>query len=113
MIIRLRLLFVVLLTCLALVVPIRAVTTGRVTVTTSATLLYTAPTSGVCPNSPACRVLVRNPSTVSVYVGDSGVTTANGFEIAAGDALGINVRSGESLYGIVAAATQVVQTVTP
>lgn len=113
MIIRLRLALVfVLVTCLAFV-DLRAVTTSRVTVATTATLLYTAPTSGVCPASPACRVLVRNPSTVSVYVGDSGVTTANGFEIAAGDALGINVRSGESLYGIVAAATQVVHTVTP
>lgn len=104
---------ILLLLLTTITVPVRAVTTGRITVTTSATLLYTAPTSAVCPASPACRVLVRNPSTVSVYVGDSGVTTANGFEIAAGDTLGINVRSGESLYGIVAAATQVVHTVTP
>lgn len=91
----------------------RAVVSTRVTVATTATLLYTAPSSGVCPASPACRVLVRNPSAVSVYVGDATVTTATGFEIASGDALATNVRSGDALYGIVAAATQVVHTVTP
>lgn len=113
MINRFRLIVVVLLLASVPVLPLRAVTTARVTVATTATLLYTAPSSGVCPASPACRVLVRNPSTVSVYVGDSGVTTANGFEIAAGDAFGFNLRSGDTLYGIVAAATQVIQTVTP
>lgn len=80
----------------------RAVVYTRVTVATTATLLYTA------PNSSVGRVLVRNPSTVSVYVGDINVTTANGFEIVAGDALGINLFNGDKLYGIVAAATQVV-----
>lgn len=92
-----------------------ALTATRVTVSTTATLLYTGPAlpSGVCPDSVACRVLVRNPSTVSLYIGTSTVTTATGFEIAAGDALSIHLRSNEGLYGIVAAATQVVHTVTP
>lgn len=79
---------------------------ARVTVTTSATLIYTAPAAGA-----RGRVLVRNPSSVSVYVGDASVTTANGFEIAAGDAVTINLDLGDSLYGIVAAATQVVHTI--
>lgn len=108
---RRGLILLLLLTLLA--VPARAITVVRVTVATTATALYTAPNSPVCPASPACRVLVRNPSTVSVYVGDATVTTATGFEIAAGDSFGINVRSGETVYGIVAAATQIVHTVTP
>lgn len=82
-----------------------AITYARVTVSTSATLLYTAPTSG------AGRVLVRNPSAVSLYVGDINVTTATGFEIAAGDALAVNLSNGDRLYGIIVAATQVIHTV--
>lgn len=78
---------------------------SRVTVATTATLIFTAPLSGMA------RVLVRNPSAVSVYVGDVSVLTTTGFEIAAGDAVGINLDSGDKLYGIVAAATQVVYTI--
>lgn len=82
-----------------------AVVINRVTVATTATLIYTAPLAG---NS---RVLVRNPSAVSVYVGPAGVLTTTGFEIAAGDSLGINLSYGDALYGVVAAATQVVYTI--
>lgn len=82
-----------------------AVTAPRVTVATTATLIYTAPLAGMG------RVLIRNPGAVSVYVGPSTVTTANGFEIAAGDSLGINLSYGDTIYGIVAAATQVVYTI--
>lgn len=83
-----------------------AVLYTRVTVATTATLIFTAPATGSM-----ARVLVRNPSAVSVYVGDAAVTTANGFEIAAGDSLGINLNSGDPLFGIVASATQVVYTI--
>jgi hypothetical protein len=78
----------------------------RVTVAVTATLLYTAPTIGQTG-----RVLIRNPSAVSVYIGDASVTVANGFEVAAGDAISINLDQGDSVYGIVAAATQVVHTI--
>lgn len=83
----------------------RAVAISRVTVGTSATLIFTAPPAGVA------RILIRNPSTVSVYVGPAGVTTATGFEIAAGDSLGVNLSYGDPIYGVVAAATQVVYTI--
>ena len=82
-----------------------AVTMTRVTVATTATLIYTAPIAGTG------RVLVRNPSAVSVYVGSAAVLTTTGFEIAAGDSLAINLSYGDTLYGIVAAATQVVYTI--
>lgn len=82
-----------------------AVNVNRVTIATTATLIYTAPLAG---NS---RVLVRNPSAVSVYVGPAGVLTTTGFEIAAGDSIGINLSYGDTLYGVVAAATQVVYTI--
>lgn len=79
-----------------------AVVINRIVVGTTATLIFTAPLAG---NS---RVLIRNPSAVSVYVGPSGVTTATGFEIAAGDSIGINLSYGDTIYGVVAASTQTV-----
>ena len=95
--------FAIIVGCLA--ADVHAVTVTRVTVATTATLLWTAPASGTG------RILVRNPSSVSVYVGDATVTTANGFEIVAGDSVGINLSYGDRLYGIVVAATQVVHTI--
>jgi hypothetical protein len=82
-----------------------AVAINRITVGTSATLIFTAPPAGVA------RVLIRNPGAVSVYVGPAGVTTATGFEIAAGDSVGLNLSYGDPIYGVVAAATQVVYTI--
>ena len=95
--------FAILVGCL--MADVQAVTVTRVTVATTATLLWTAPASGTG------RVLVRNPSTVSVYVGGAAVTTATGFEIVSGDAVSIDLSYGDQLYGIVAAATQVVHTI--
>lgn len=91
---------------LLLAVTGHAATMTRVTVATTATLVYTAPATGR-----GAVVLIRNPSAVSVYVGSSAVTTATGFEIAAGDALSLALQSQETVYGIVAAATQVVHVV--
>ncbi|HLX21639.1 MAG TPA: hypothetical protein VKR23_15950 [Gaiellaceae bacterium] len=94
-----------LLALVALEAHAAVVTAVRVTVASTATLIYTAP-----PGFTG-RVLVRNPSAVSVYVGSASVTTTTGFEIAAGDALGINVVPADTLYGIVATGTQVVHTI--
>jgi hypothetical protein len=85
--------------------PARAAFVGRrVTVAVTATLLYTAPGFGG-------KVLIRNPSAVSVYVGPAAVLTTTGFEIAAGDALSVNVYPNDAVYGIVAAATEIVHIV--
>lgn len=100
---RKRLLWLIVILALG-VVPVRAVVATRVTVGVTPTVLYTAPSPANAPG----RVLVRNPSTVSVYVGAAAVTTATGFEVAPGDAVGLNVLPGDTVYGIVAAATQVV-----
>lgn len=76
---------------------------SRVTVATTATLIYTA------PNTPqGARVLIRNPSAVSVYLGPATVATTTGFEVAAGDAVSVALYPNETIYGVVAAATQVV-----
>jgi hypothetical protein len=100
-----RLVFVLLVAVFLASLPARAVGISRITVATTATLIFTAQPAGTS------RVLIRNPSAVSVYVGPAGVTTATGFEIVAGDALGINLANGDTIYGVVAAATQVVYTI--
>lgn len=85
--------------------PTAIVQTNVVTVGTSATLIWTAPAG-------YGRILVRNPSTsVSVFVGNAAVTTATGFEISAGAALSLTLANRGTLYGVVAAATQVVNTI--
>lgn len=102
---RLALVLAGFLGLLALSTPADAIVqTQRITVATTATLIWTAPAG-------SGRILVRNPSTVSVYVGGSAVTTATGFEIAAGDSLGIMLANRGTIYGVVAAATQVVYTI--
>lgn len=72
---------------------------GRITVTTTATALYTAPARGG-------SVLLCNRHTASVYLGGDGtLTTANGFELAASDCTTQRPFPGESIWFIVAAAT--------
>jgi hypothetical protein len=80
---------------------LHAITATRVTVATTATLVYTSATGG-------STVLVRNPGTVSVYLGAADVTTATGFELGAGDNIALPLGGTDPVYGIVAAATNVV-----
>lgn len=106
---RTRLLTIVLAALgLMVIVPARPhaiVQTAQVTVATTPTLIWTAPAG-------SGRVLVRNPSTtVSVFVGNAAVSTTTGFEIGAGAALGITLVNRGTLFGVVAAATQVVETI--
>lgn len=83
-----------------------AVVTAHVSCATTATLVYTAPLANVG------RVLVRNTSAdTSVFLGPSTVTTGNGFELAFGDAIGINLGFGDTLYCRVASGTQPVVTI--
>lgn len=83
-------------------------TTSRaVTVATTATRLDTAAASDT--SGAGQSIALYNASSVSIFVGGSDVTTANGFTLAAGASLSIDLdRWGgaeEGLYGIVAAAT--------
>ena len=76
-----------------------AVVTSSVTVTTSATLLYTSIGQS--------QVQLRNDSaSADVFIVNSSVTTSNGFKIAAaGELTNINLDHNESLYGVVATGT--------
>lgn len=79
-----------------------ALAATRVTVTTSATLLFSADADG-------SRVRIRVPAAgQTVFIGGtSGVTTATGFEVLTGTQTDEFVLgAGDTLYGIVAATTQ-------
>ena len=55
-------------------------------------------------------VEVYNPSTtVTVYLGASGVTTTDGYPLLPGGRFAVDLGLGEELYGIVASSTQAVR----
>lgn len=72
---------------------------AAITVGTSATSLHTPATS-------ATTVRVHNNGTNAIFVGESGVTTATGFPVAADAELEVTLAEGEQVYGIVAAGTE-------
>ena len=73
--------------------------TGQVSIGTSATLIIAANTRQ--------GVLITNPSsTVTVYIGGSGVTTGNGQELLPLQSASLPVVS--AVYGVVASSTQTV-----
>lgn len=82
-----------------------AVSGSRVTVAITATLLASSTN-----RQGEQTVKVQNPTLGQiVYIGDSTVTaTAYGYAIAVGAEASFVIADGESLYGIVAATTQVV-----
>ena len=70
--------------------------TGQVSVASTATLIIAANTRQA--------VLITNPSTtVTVYIGGSGVTTGNGQELLPGNSITLPVVS--AVYGVVATST--------
>ena len=73
------------------------ITTGQVTVSTSATLIIAA-------NSSRRSVVVRNTGSTDMYIGASGVTTATGFLVKASEAFTVD-RSTAAIYGVVASGT--------
>ena len=75
-------------------------TSAQVSVGTTATLLVAA-------NFMDQTVWLHN-SGGTLYVGDSTVTTANGFKLDTGDKMELPVGDNEGLYGIVASGTNTV-----
>jgi hypothetical protein len=71
---------------------------GQVPISLSATQIIAANTRQ--------GLLITNPSAVTVFIGPSGVTTANGQGLLAGQSLSLPVTS--AVYGVVATGTQTV-----
>lgn len=77
-----------------------AVSSGQVSVGTSATSIVSA--------SNGASVRVRNAGSAAVFLGPSGVTTSNGYELAAGSAVDLVLEAGEEVFGIVATGSETV-----
>ncbi len=75
-------------------------TSAQVTVTTTATLLVAASTFDQ-------TVWIHN-SGGAMYIGNSNVTTANGYKLDTDDKMELPVGDNEGLYGIVASGTTTV-----
>lgn len=73
-----------------------------VSVATTATRLDTSSETDLARGS---SVAVYNNGSATIYVGDSDVTTATGFPLAAGASLSLDLDPAESLYGVVASGT--------
>jgi len=54
-------------------------------------------------------ILVKNTGSADIYLGPSGVTTANGYPLAAGAEVSIDLGEKVVLYGIVASGTETVR----
>lgn len=50
-------------------------------------------------------ILVTNNGSVTVYIGDSNVTTTNGYPLAPGDAVSLDLKEQVVLYGRTATGT--------
>lgn len=74
-----------------------------VTVTTTATRLDAITDNA--DNKSGQSIAVYNNGAATVYLGDSGVTTANGYPLGVGEHWAENLASGDELYGRVAAGT--------
>ncbi len=84
-----------------------AVTHARVTVSTVAVALNTE--SGATSGT---KLVVKNiDSTNAADLGDSSVTAGNGFSLAAGATVTVELAHGEQLYAIRSGAADVVLTV--
>lgn len=78
----------------------------RITVATTATAIFT-PTNGAAVDRKSA--IIKNPAGgQSVFLGGSGVTTGTGYELESGDIVDVSLLHGDTIYGIVAATTQVV-----
>jgi hypothetical protein len=78
-----------------------SVSSQQVSVTTTATRLDPT-TDGTIPKG-SC--LIQNKGSASVWLGNSTVTTANGFEFVAGAAATADLGSGDALYAVAASGT--------
>ena len=79
-----------------------SVVSSAVNVAATATLLAKADGDGD-------EVVVTNTGTEVVYVGPASVATSDGFPVASGGALSVDLAAGVSLYGIVSTGTEPVR----
>ena len=80
-----------------------AVSSSQVSGGTSATLIF-SDAGGMA----GFQVTLKNKGAAAVFLGPSGVTTGNGYELAANDVLTRECAPGEEIFGIAASGSQAV-----
>ena len=92
------------------------IATSRVNVTSAGTLLHLNDAvesqeigrGGIAQVRPR-RCYFRNAGAAVVYVGDSNVGTATGYQLGAGTALYLDIEPGDAVYGMVVSGTVAVE----
>lgn len=82
-----------------------APTATRITCTAAATTLFANTADSV-----ARRILVRNPTASSIYVGPATLTNTTGFEVVAGAAVSVVLEPNDTLYCITDGSSLIVHT---
>lgn len=80
-----------------------SISNGQVSVGDNATEIHTA--SG---GPSGAKVMVKNVGSADVFLGDASVTTNDGYKLAVGDVLPVDLSEGEGLYGIVSSGSETV-----
>jgi len=78
-----------------------------------AVTVATTPTLIVASDDQNRWIYIHNGGGAKIYVGDSSVTTSTGFHIGNGESQQIFVPLKETLYGVVASSTNVINVLTP
>lgn len=76
-----------------------AITTGQVSVSSTATALTSGQTDDAATGF---SIVLKNTGSTDVFLGGSGVTTATGFVLAAGSTFSVDLGSGEQLFAVAA-----------
>lgn len=79
------------------------ISSGQISVTSTATALTGASDDDERADF---SVVATNRGTLSVFLGNSTVTTATGLELAVGATVNIELRPGDRLYAIAVSGTQ-------
>lgn len=86
-----------------------ALTSHQYTVTTAAALEVTDGTAAT--NGQSYEILIKNTDgTNPVYLGPTGVTSATGYKLSAGESLGMSLAFGEKVFARATGASVVVTT---
>ena len=59
------------------------------------------------------HVYLHNGGGAKIYIGDETVTTASGFHLANNESIELFIPSRQTLYGVVASGTNVINVLTP
>jgi len=78
-----------------------SIVAGQVTLGTAATLIFEA------TNSDKCEITFQS-KTKDVFIGESDVTTTNGYQLEAGNHVTLKIGRNDAIYGIVDSSTHTI-----